>query len=58
LTEASLPWHLVWGLDGVHVDTTIVAGRVLMRHRTLLTVDEPVVAARTRELAREVWARL
>jgi cytosine/adenosine deaminase-related metal-dependent hydrolase len=58
LTEASLPWHLLGGLDGVHVDTTIVAGRVLMRHRTLLTVDEPVVAAHARELAHEIWARL
>jgi putative selenium metabolism protein SsnA len=58
LTEASLPWHLVTGLDGVHVDTTMVAGRVLMRHRALLTVDEPVVAVHARELAHEVWARL
>lgn len=57
VTEASLPWHYVLGLGDAHIDTTIVAGRVLMRHGSLCTVDEVAVAARGRELSRRLWAR-
>src|SRR4051795_12873774 len=32
--------HLVFAANGSAVDTTIVVGRVLMRHRELLTMDE------------------
>ena len=58
VTETSLPWHCVLGLSDAHVDTTIVAGRVLMRHGYLYTVDERAVATRGRELARRLWARV
>ncbi len=37
--------HLVFAANGGCVDTTIVDGRVVMRHRELLTVDEPRVLA-------------
>ena len=29
LTAGNLPWHVIFGLDGTGVDTTIVAGQVL-----------------------------
>jgi 5-methylthioadenosine/S-adenosylhomocysteine deaminase len=35
--------HLVFAANGSAVDTTIVDGQVLMRGRTVLTVDEPLV---------------
>jgi len=40
------------------VDTTIVGGKVLMRHRELLTLDEEAITARSRELAAQVWQRV
>jgi len=58
LTEGNFPWHVVFGMDGTGVDTTIVAGKVLMRGRHLLTLDEEEVMARARELARKLWTRL
>jgi putative selenium metabolism protein SsnA len=58
LTAANLPWHIVFGVDGTGVDTTIVAGRVLMRHRELLTLDEAAIMARARELAGRLWQRI
>ena len=58
LTAGNLPWHILFGLDGTGVDTTIVAGRVLMRHRELLTLDEPAIMARARELAGKLWKRI
>ena len=58
LTAGNLPWHMLFGMDGTGVDTTIVAGRVLMRHRELLTLDEAAIAARARELAGKLWKRI
>jgi hypothetical protein len=39
------------------ITTTIVAGKVLMRERNLLTLDEEQITARSRELAAAVWKR-
>jgi putative selenium metabolism protein SsnA len=58
LTAENFPWHLVFGMAGSHVDTTIVGGRVLMRGRQLLTLDEAAIAARARVLAQRLWARI
>lgn len=58
LNAGNLPWHIIFGIDGTGVDTTIVGGRVLMRHRELLTLDEAAITARSRELAAKVWQRV
>jgi cytosine/adenosine deaminase-related metal-dependent hydrolase len=57
LTAGNLPWHIVFGIGGSLVTTTIVGGVVLMRDRQLLTLDEAAVAARARELSAEAWQR-
>lgn len=57
LTEGNLPWHIVFGFDQSMVTTTIVAGRVLMRDRVLLTIDETELAARVCETVPAVWER-
>jgi 5-methylthioadenosine/S-adenosylhomocysteine deaminase len=43
--------HLVYATRGDDVRTTIVNGRVLMRERKVLTLDEPAVLAEARALA-------
>jgi putative selenium metabolism protein SsnA len=58
LTARNLPWHIIFGLDGTGVDTTIVAGKVLMHRRELLTLDEAAIMARARELAGKLWKRI
>ena len=57
LTPANLPWHVLFGADGSHVTTTMVAGQVLMRQRKLLFLDEQAIAARSREVAGQTWER-
>jgi cytosine/adenosine deaminase-related metal-dependent hydrolase len=57
LTADNLPWQLIFGVDGVHVHTTIVGGKVLMRNRELLTLDEERIAARARAAAPKIWQR-
>nr|MBC7244323.1 putative aminohydrolase SsnA [Chloroflexota bacterium] len=58
LTEGNLPWHIIFGVDGAHVSTTIVAGKVLMHKRELKTLDEEEIGAKARELAAKLWQRL
>jgi putative selenium metabolism protein SsnA len=57
LTAGNLPWQLIFGVDGTHVTTTIVGGKMLMRDRVLLTLDEERIAAQAREIAPQVWKR-
>jgi putative selenium metabolism protein SsnA len=58
LTVGNLPWHVIFGMDGANVSTTIVAGKVLMHNRELKTLDEEAIAVRSRELAAAAWQRL
>ncbi len=57
LTADNLPWHIMFGFEASMVDTTICAGKILMRNRELLTMDEAEITARSRELAAAVWKR-
>jgi len=58
LTAGNLPWHLLFGVEASAVTATVCAGRVLMRDRQLLTLDEKAITARSRELAAQVWERV
>jgi 5-methylthioadenosine/S-adenosylhomocysteine deaminase len=49
--------HLVFAANGSCVDTTIVDGRILMRNRELLTIDETEVIREANRSFREVQAR-
>jgi len=58
LHAGNFPWHLIFGMDGGQVDTTMVGGKILMKDRRLLTLDEEAICARSRELAQKLWARM
>jgi len=57
MTVDNLPWHILFGFENSMVTTTICGGKVLMRDRKLLFLDEAEITARSRELARKVWER-
>lgn len=57
LSAANLPWHILFGISGSHVHSTIVHGQVLMKNRELLTVDEAAITARSRAVASATWER-
>ncbi len=50
--------HLLMGMSGGMVRTTMVAGRLLMQNRDLLTVDAERVYRQARLQARGVWERI
>ena len=57
VTAENLPWHIIFGFQSGMVTTTIVAGKLLMKDRKLLTLNEAEIAAHARELAPRVWNR-
>jgi cytosine/adenosine deaminase-related metal-dependent hydrolase len=57
MTVENLPWHILFGISGGHVHSTIVHGEVLMRNREVLMLDEAEITARSRRLAAQTWER-
>jgi putative selenium metabolism protein SsnA len=57
LNADNLPWQIIFGFQESMVTTTIVDGKVLMRDRQLLSLDEGEIAAHARQLAPAVWER-
>jgi putative selenium metabolism protein SsnA len=50
--------HLIFGISQSTVDTTIVAGRVLMENKELkLDIDEEEVSRKSLELAEKLWKK-
>lgn len=58
LSDANFLGHLIFGLVDATVDTTVCRGQILMRNKKILTMDEERIAARSRELAPQMWQRL
>jgi putative selenium metabolism protein SsnA len=57
MNESNINSHLMFGINGRHVVTTIINGKVVMENRELVNIDEEKVMARSRELATAVWKR-
>jgi cytosine/adenosine deaminase-related metal-dependent hydrolase len=58
LDETNFLGHLIFGLVDAAVDTTVCKGKILMKGKQILTMDEEAIAARSRELAPFMWKRL
>jgi 5-methylthioadenosine/S-adenosylhomocysteine deaminase len=50
--------QLAYALKGSDVETVIIGGRVVMRDKKLLTLDEPTIVAKAREYKNKVEASL
>ncbi len=58
LNEGNFLGHLIFGLVDATVDTTVCKGKILMRSKQILSLDEEGIARRSRELAPKMWERL
>jgi len=58
MDENNFLGHLIFGMTDSAVDTTVCRGKILMKNKQLLTMDEERLAARSRELAPQMWKRL
>ena len=50
--------HILFGMAGRQCETTMCAGKLLMRDRVLVGIDEDAINARTLEVSRALWKRL
>jgi putative selenium metabolism protein SsnA len=57
LTTGNLPWHILFGWEPSAVTMTMAGGKVLMKDRKLLFLDEAEITAKSRELAEKCWKR-
>jgi cytosine/adenosine deaminase-related metal-dependent hydrolase len=57
LTVGNLPWHVLFGFQESMVTATIVAGKPLMVHGELLTLDEEAIAEKAMEVSQQTWKR-
>ncbi len=57
MTAGNFFGHLHFGISSGSVVTTIVNGKVLMRDRKLIGIDEEGILAHSRERARKLWER-
>jgi putative selenium metabolism protein SsnA len=58
LTSDNFLGHLIFGLVDAVVDTTVCRGKVLMKDKKILSLDEELISERSRELAPGMWKRL
>ncbi len=54
----NLPWHILFGFRDGMVTMTMANGRVLMKDRRLVFLDEHEVAAKSREAAKRAWQKV
>jgi cytosine/adenosine deaminase-related metal-dependent hydrolase len=57
MNQANFYGHLVFGLSQATIDTTIVGGKILMKDKKLISLDEEQIAARARKLSQALWKR-
>ena len=57
LSAGNLPWHILFGVGGCEVTHTICGGKLLMKERELLTLDQEAIVAQALERAKQVWKR-
>jgi putative selenium metabolism protein SsnA len=57
LTTGNLPWQIVFGFNESMITTTMVNGKILMKDRKLVTLDEEKITYEALKLAPEIWAR-
>lgn len=57
LTATNYMSHILFGLTGRQVTTTVARGQILMKDREILVADEEALMAKSREKAAALWAR-
>lgn len=57
VNAGNLPWQIIFGFHESMITTTIAGGKVLMRDRELLTLDEEQITSEARKLSGGTWQR-
>jgi putative selenium metabolism protein SsnA len=57
MNTGNLPWQILFGFRDSMVTMTMVNGKILMKDRELLTINEGEVSEKAVKLSKEVWKR-
>jgi putative selenium metabolism protein SsnA len=57
LNGSNIWGHFLFGLIDADVDTTIINGKIVMRHKQIPHLDETKIAADSRVVAQKVWQK-
>jgi putative selenium metabolism protein SsnA len=58
LVQANFLGHLLFGMVDATVDTVVCDGKVLLRHKKLVNIDEAEICEKSRRLAANFWQRI
>lgn len=58
LNANTIAGHIMFGMMGRNVDSTMINGKFVMRDRVMQTVDEQAVLAKAREQSADFWKRV
>ncbi|SFB29513.1 putative aminohydrolase SsnA [Clostridium frigidicarnis] len=58
INENNINSHILFGVMGRSVDTTIINGKVLMKNRKLENIDEKQILSKCREVSKCLWNRI
>jgi putative selenium metabolism protein SsnA len=57
LNSDNLPWHIVFGFRESMVTNTIVHGKLIMKDRVLINLDEEAITKEAKEISTFVWKK-
>ena len=57
-SDANIDGHMLFGMTGRQCQTTMVNGKILMKDRQLVNIDEEAVNAHILEASKKLWGEL
>lgn len=58
LNSSNAGGHLIFGMNSNNVVSTIINGKVVMKDRKLVNIDEEMIMKKSREVSKGLWDRL
>lgn len=58
LNENNFNSHILFGISGRNVTTTIIDGKIIMKDRKLVGINEKDIFKKSREIAQKLWNRM
>lgn len=58
LTENNVNSHILFGVSGRCTETSIINGKVVMKDREILGIDQERIYSKSREISKKLWDRI
>ena len=58
MNASNINGHMLFGFTGRSVITTIINGKIVMKNRELVNIDEEKIFADSRKIAQKLWDQM